>query len=96
MATTIDKTFGMATDLRWLSTMRNATLVMIERWQTALRGNNKDYTLQAEDMARDFLAHTMDFEDEMTNKYSCDLRFVMGLAVTTHGENCINTLLKIA
>ena len=96
MATTIDKTFGMATDLRWLSYMRTATLVMIERWQSASKGNNKDYVMQTEDMARDFLAHTMDLEDEMTNKYGCDQRFVMGLAITVHGENCINTLLKIA
>ena len=85
---------GMASDVRWLSTLRSATLLLVKRWLDLQETGTQDSRLIAEDQAREMLARCIDLEWEMSHKYGCDYRMILPLMEMSHGEEVAKRLFK--
>ena len=85
---------GMASDMRWLSTLRCATLLLVKRWLDFQETGTQNSRLIAEDQAREILARCIDLEWEMSNKYGCDYRMILPLMEMSHGEEVVKRLFR--
>lgn len=86
---------GMASDMRWLKTLRVATILIIERWLEIVGSDNRTFEKQYEDMAREAYARTYDIENEMTNKWGADCSMIEQMVQLQFGMYVLDQLWKV-